>query len=166
MAWCPWHASAVSDLQNSFNTVEPFATILEFVSLGGLIRDEVNSYSWNDDQGGSGENEGLVTAPQNFIFMPEDSGGAGIDPGALTGSDSIWGTGEIDLNPDEYISFRTECDTELTESVGTRLALPMCFAFNVLDQLGLKMWFQLFWDILMLIALGMYLKKSWVDKLQ
>jgi len=166
-AWCPWHSEALTDVQNAFMDVEPFRTMFELLDLGKMVRAEVDSYTWTDEGGGGQPStDGLVTAPPNFIFMPGEGGGGGIDQNAITGPDSIWGTGEIDLTPDDTISYKTECDTELTESVGTRLGLPMCFAFNVLDQLGMRWWFQMFWDFFMFVALVMYIKKNWVDKLQ
>jgi len=166
LAWCPWHSEDLKDMQDAFNTVEPFKTLYELVSLGGLVREEIGTYSWTNDGGGSGDGVAEIQTPPNLFFMPVDQGGAGLDDGYLTGPNTIWGSGEIDLTPDESITFRSTCDMELANSLGTRLAGPMCFGFNVLDQLGLRLWFQMFWDIFMLVLLIMYIKRSWVDKLQ
>jgi len=164
LAWCPWHARAMDEMRDAFAEVEPFRTIFEVVELGVLVRQEVDSYSWNND-GGGGEGVAEMTAPPNYIFMPGDAGGAGIDQSPLTGPDTIWGEGEIEFDTNSY-SFRTECDTELSQALGTRIAPALCFGFNVLDQLGLRLWFQMFWDGFMFIALVMYIKRAWVDPLQ
>jgi len=84
----------------------------------------------------------------------------------ITGEDSIWGTGEIDLTPTTDNTFRTECSLLLADTLGTRIAPSVCFGVNVLDQLGLRAWFQMLWDIFCLIALGIYLKRAWIDKMQ
>jgi len=167
LAWCPEHAEAMGQMREAFEGVEPFKTIFELVDLTALVREEIDSYSWNDDGGGSGEYDAQIQTPPNYIFMPGEGGGAGVDPGALTGPDSIWGEGEIDLSPsaNSGYNFRTECNTELSETLGTRIAPALCFGVNVLDQLGLKLWFQMFWDMFMFVGLVMYIKKSWVDPL-
>lgn len=166
LSWCPWHSETIDEISDAFATVEPFQTISELMSLGSLIREEMSNYTWTNDEGGSGDGVAEMRTPPGLFFMPVDQGGAGIDPGYITGPDTIWGSGVIDLTPDETITFKTTCNMELANSLGTRLATPMCFGFNVLDQLGLRLWFQMFWDFFMLIMLVMYIKKSWVDKLQ
>jgi len=168
LAFCPWHAEALEDMRDSFGEVQPFKTIYELVSLGSMIRSEVESYQWNPEGGGDDPNEGRITAPANWVLYPGDSGGdggVGVYTG-ITGEDSIWGSGEIDLTPTSEYTFRTECSLLLADTLGTRIAPSVCFGVNVLDQLGLRMWFQMLWDIFCLIALGIYIKRAWIDKMQ
>lgn len=160
-AWCPSHADDLIEIQEAFYSVQPFRTIFELIELGSAIKDEVNSYTWTEDAGG-GDATAEFEAPRNFILLPGEGGGGAIP---LVGEDSIWGSGEIDLNPDDAYIFSTECDNELADAVGTRMASSMCFAFNVVDQLGLKTWFQIFWDFGVAGVFVLYIKKNWVDPL-
>jgi len=168
LAWCPEHALAIREAREAFEDVEPFKTMLELIDLTRLMREEVNSMEWIDDGGGTGDGVAEIQPPPNYILVPADGGGADLDPSYLTGDDTIWGTGEIDLTPDngEAYTFKTECDLELKEVLGTRIAPALCFGVNVLDQLGLRWWFQMLWDGFVFIAFLMYLKKSWIAKVQ
>lgn len=161
-SWCPWHVKALKDAEESFYGMEPFGTMFELLNLGNAVKAEIDTYNWIGDSGGSGE-PAEVQAPRNFLFAPGEGGGAEIP---IVGDTTIWGSGEIDLSPDNPANQRVysrECDNLLADSLGTRLAGSMCFSLNVLDQLGLKTWFQWSWDMFMVISLLLYVKNNWVD---
>jgi len=160
LAWCPWHAEAIAAMGARFNELEPFRTIIELIGLGRAIKDEVTAYSWTAEGGGGVPQ---IEGPENFIFMPAEGGGADIP---IVGDDSIWGSGEITLDPDTGYSFSTECNSLLADSLGSRLAAPVCFTTNILNTLGLMSWFQFFWDMGMVFMLLYYVKNAWVDKVQ
>jgi len=162
LAWCPWHTARVNELRNKFTGIEPFSTIMELVDLGRAVQAEVDTYTWVDEGGGE-DVAPEVQPPANYIFAPGEGGGADVP---IVGEDSIWGSGEITLLGPTGQSYSTECDNLLADSLGTRLAAPVCFAFNVTDRLGLNTWFQLLWDLGMLFALFWYIKKNWVDSMQ
>lgn len=157
-AWCPWHTEDLNDLKAQFLGIEPFTTILELIDLGRVVQAEVDTYTWVDD--GGGDDTPQVQAPANYVFAPGEGGGAEIP---IVGEDSIWGSGEITLTGNTGISYSTECDNVLADSLGTRLAAPMCFVFNIVDQLGLLTWVQLLWDLAMLFVLFWYIKRNWID---
>lgn len=163
LAWCPWHTQDLSRIRQKFLGIEPFTTILELVDLGRAMKAEVDTYTWVDDSGGE-DVDPAVQSPRNYIFMPGEGGGADIP---LVGEDTIWGSGEIDLTaPTSGTTYSTECDNILADSLGTRLAAPVCFVFNIMDRLGLLTWVQMLWDLAMLFALFWYIKKNWVDNMQ
>jgi len=163
LAWCPWHAKALKDMEEDFYGIEPFGTMFELINLGRTVKSEIDTYSWTDEGGGGDGEVPEVSAPRHFIFAPGEGGGAEIP---LVGEGTIWGSGEIDLNPNNPANQRdysTECNNLLAESLGSRLATPMCFSMNVIDQLGLLTWFQWMWDMFMVVGLLLYVKNNWVD---
>jgi len=164
LSWCPYHTRQLMSLKDGFYNVEPFGTILEMIDTIAMLRNEVNSYNWGTEGGGADDTV-TVTRPENFVFAPGEGGGAGI-PLVLTGEDSPWGGGDIQLRDTSTPAYSTTCNNMLADALGSRLALPMCFTFNILDQLGLMSWFQWLWDIAMLVGFGFYINKKWVDKLQ
>lgn len=161
ISWCPWHTDRIVALSRSFYDVEPFGTILEVIDTATAIKTEVEAYEWTDE-GGGGAGGPTVQAPRNFVLAPGEGGGADIP---LVGEDTIWGSGEMHLLG-EGSSYSTECNNLLAESLGDRLAVPLCFTFNVVDQLGLKTWFQWIWDMAMIAGLMFYISKRWVDLMQ
>lgn len=161
ISWCPYHTDAVWALRDRFYQVEPFGTILEVMDTAAAVRKEVNAYQWTEE-GGGGEGAAAVQAPRYFIFAPGEGGGADIP---LVGEDTIWGSGEVDLTT-RSVSYSTECNNLMADSLGARLSQPLCFTFNVVDQLGLKTWFQFIWDIGMLAGLLLYIGNKWVDLMQ
>jgi hypothetical protein len=60
----------------------------------------------------------------------------------------------------------TECDNSMANALGDRLGSAVCFGFNVLESLGLRSWFQLFWDLVMIVSLAMYYQNRWISKMQ
>ena len=161
ISWCPWHTDRMVALSRSFYDVEPFGTILEVIDTATAIKTEVEAYEWTDE-GGGGSGGPAVQAPRNFVLAPGEGGGADIP---LVGEDTIWGSGEMHLLG-EGSSYSTECNNLLADSLGDRLAVPLCFTFNVVDQLGLKTWFQWIWDMAMIAGLMFYISKRWVDLMQ
>jgi len=161
ISWCPYHTDAIASMKDQFYQVEPFGTIMEVMDTASAVRKEVNAYQWTGE-GGGGESTAAVQAPRYFVFAPGEGGGGDIP---LVGEETIWGSGEIDLTP-ESVSFSTECNNLMADSLGARLSQPLCFTFNVVDQLGLKTWFQFIWDIAMLAGLLLYIGNKWVDLMQ
>jgi len=164
LSWCPYHTRQLMALKDGFYNVEPFGTILEMIDTIAMLRNEVNSYNWGTEGGGADDTV-TVTRPENFVFAPGEGGGAGI-PLVLTGEDSPWGDGDIQLRDTSTPTYSTACNNMLADALGSRLALPMCFVFNILDQLGMMSWVQWLWDMAMIFGLGFYIKRSWVDRLQ
>ena len=158
ISWCPYHTDRLFDMREGFYQVEPFGTMMEVVDSAQAVQREVASYQWTDE-GGGGADTATVQAPRHFVFAPGEGGGADIP---LVGEDTIWGSGDIDLTPGGA-AYSTECNNLMADSLGDRLAMPLCFTFNVVDQLGLKTWFQWIWDIAMLAGLLMYIGNRWVD---
>lgn len=165
LSWCPYHTRKIMNLKDAFYTVEPFRTVLETIDVIVMIRNEVNAYNWGTEGGGAGDGSVTVEQPEGFVFAPGEGGGAGL-PMGVTGANSPWGEGDIVLRDTETPAYSTTCNNMLADALGVRLALPMCFIFNILDQLGLMSWFQWIWDIAMLVGFGFYINKKWVDKLQ
>lgn len=157
ISFCDYHFVKLVAMRELFYDREPFGSLQELGAAFGLVREQVDQYQWAEDGGGAGPPE--VEYPENFIFASPDGGGAGIP---LVGDDTIWGSGEIDIFADGGETFNTTCNNQLADSLGERLATPVCFAFNVIDALGLSTWFQLFWDITMIVALGMYFQNRWL----
>ncbi len=164
LSWCPYHTRKLLNMKDSFYDVEPFGTLFEMIDLALMMRNEVKAYNWGTEGGGAGETV-TVDQPENFLFAPGEGGGAGI-PMLITGEDSPWGEGDIVLRDTETPTYSTTCNNMLADSLGVRLALPLCFIFNILDQLGLMSWFQWLWDVAMIVGFIFYLNKKWVDKLQ
>lgn len=160
ISWCPWHTDRMIALSRLFYDVEPFGTILEIIDTATAIKTEVDSYQWTDEGGGGSGT--TVQAPRNFVLAPGEGGGADIP---LVGEDTIWGSGEMHLLG-EGSSYSTECNNLLADSLGERLSTPLCFTFNVVDQLGLKTWFQWIWDMAMIAGLMFYISQRWVDLMQ
>ena len=156
LSFCPYHIDALEGMRELFYDREPFGSLQELGQSFGLVRQRVDSYQWSEDQGGDPPD---VSYPENFIFASPDGGGANIP---IVGDDTIWGSGEIDLMGTEGVSFDLTCTNNLAATLGDRLSQPMCFAFNIIDALGLSSWFQLFWDLSMLIALSMYFNNRWL----
>lgn len=157
MSFCNYHWAVIRHMRQLFVMREPFGSINEFAQAMGLVRQRVDSYAWAE----SGGEAPKVEAPNNFIFALE-GGGAEIP---LIGSDTPWGSGDIDILG-EGATFSTECNNNMAGALGERLGSAICFGFNVLDSLGLKSWFQLIWDLVMLISLGMYFQNRWISKMQ
>jgi len=163
LAWCPWHNTAISQLQDEFKEIEAVGVLFEVMGLGLEIRNELGLYEWGDGtEGGGPEDIYEIQAPRNYIFAPGEGGGADIP---LVSGDSVWGGGDIDLGAGlgADVSYSTECDSLLADSLGDRLGGPVCFGFNVIDRLGLITWVQWLWDIGMIIWFFRYIKHAWID---
>ena len=158
ISWCPYHTDRLASMRQSFYAVEPFGTILEVIDTAGAVQAEVSSYQWTDE-GGGGADTATVQAPRHFVFAPGEGGGADIP---LVGEDTIWGSGSIDLTPG-HSPYSTACNNLMAESLGDRLSQPLCFTFNVVNQLGLKTWIQWLWDMAMIFAIFLYLNNKWID---
>lgn len=155
LSFCPYHIEVFTSMRALFYNREPFGSMQEFGQSFGLVRENVDSFQWSEDQGGDPPNVGY---PENFLFASPDGGGASIP---IVGEDTIWGSGEIDILG-EGETFDLTCTNNLAASLGSRLSQPVCFAFNVIDSLGLSSWFQFFWDLSMLIAISMYFQNRWI----
>jgi len=156
LSFCDYHVVRMLQMRDLFYNREPFGSLQEVGASFGLARAQVDQYQWYEDQGGDDPPE--IEYPDNFIFASEDGGGADIP---LVGEDSPWGSGLIDIRG-EGETFSTTCQNNLASSLGSRLSQPLCFAFNVIDSLGLSSWFQLFWDLTMIVAAGMYFQNRWL----
>jgi len=156
MSFCDYHVVRLMQMRDLFYNREPFGSLQELGAAFGLVRAQTEQYQWHDDIGGDDPPE--INYPDNFIFASEDGGGADIP---LVGEDSPWGSGQIDILG-EGETFDTTCQNQLADSLGSRLGQPVCFAFNVIDSLGLSSWFQLFWDLIMIGAAGMYFQNRWL----
>lgn len=155
LSFCPYHIEVLQSMRALFYDREPFGSIQELGQSLGIIRANVDAYAWSDDQGGDPPEVGY---PENFIFASPDGGGANLP---IVGEDTIWGSGSINILG-EGETFSLTCTNNMASTLGTRLAQPFCFAFNVIEGLGLSSWFQLFWDLVMLIAIGMYFQNRWL----
>jgi len=156
LSFCPYHLEVLQSLREIFYYREPFGSLVELGQAFGLVRADVEAFEWHGDAGGEAPEVGY---PDNFIFASPDGGGANIP---IVGDDSPWGSGEIDILG-EGDEFDTTCNNNMADALGERLAAPMCFAFNIIDSLGLSTWFQLFWDLVMIIAMGAYFQNRWLN---
>lgn len=156
LSFCPYHITVISAMADLFYDREPFGSMQEMGQSFGLVRGQVEQYQWSEDQGGDPPD---VEYPENFLFASPDGGGASIP---IVGDDTIWGSGEINILDYSAGEFDQTCTNNLAASLGSRLSAPICFAFNIIDDLGLSSWFQFFWDISMLIALSMYFQNRWL----
>jgi len=154
LSFCPYHIEVLEAMRDLFYTRDPFGSIQELGQSFGLIKENVDSRQWSEEGGG----DPTVGYPENFIFASPDGGGASIP---IVGQDTIWGEGEINILG-EVGEVDLTCTNNLAATLGTRLSQPVCFAFNVIDGLGLSSWFQFFWDISMLIACSMYFQNRWL----
>lgn len=158
LAWCPWHAEAIDDMKEEIYSIGPVGTMMDLVGLGVAIRDEINNYEWSD--AGGGGDDLAIEAPQHYLFMPEEGGGADI-PLANSGN-SIWGGGEVSFEL-SGLSYSTECDNTLADYLGSGLAQSACFGFNVIDKLGLNTWVNLLWNVAMVGLFIRYVIRRWVN---
>lgn len=157
LSFCNYHWAVIRHMRQLFVIREPFGSINEFAQAMGLVRQQVEGYAWAEGGGDAPR----VDTPSNFIFATE-GGGAGIP---LVGPNTPWGDGEINiLGSGATVS--TECTNNMADALGSRLARPICFGFNVLDSLGLRSWFQLFWDLVMIVSLATYFQNRWISKMQ
>ena len=161
MAFCDYHWAVITHMRQLFQQREPFGSIRELASAFGLVRQTVRGFAWVEDGGGDPADV-RVSQPENFIFAPEDGGGASIP---LVGDESPWGEGDINILG-EGAEFDTTCTNNMAAALGARLAGPICFGFNALDSLGIMSWFQLFWDLVMIISASMYYNNRWVKPMQ
>ena len=155
-AWCPYHNEMLASLPRLYRYREPVATFYALMDIFQDIKNETESYVWHEDTGGAGAP--TVAEPENFIFGP-DQGGEGQSPFAGTGPYS----GEevtFDLDGESYSD---NCVSMLADHLGTLLAPGICFATNVLDQLGLTSWYQFFWDTSMLLTFIAYVYSRWIN---
>lgn len=158
LSWCNYHTAMIHGLTGIMEQREPFSAISDFRGALGMIRAEVESYGWLPAGGGSLE----VDNPDNFIFSPPEGGGANLP---IIGDNTPWGSGEINILG-EGAEFSQTCNNRLATSLGDRLSGSLCFAFNALDSLGLRSWFQVMWDLTVLVAMGMYIQNKWIKPMQ
>lgn len=158
LSWCNYHTAMLAGLRGIVEQREPFSAISDFYDAMDFVRVEVEGYGWVPEGGGNAE----VEQPDNFIFAPPEGGGANIP---VVGDDTIWGGGDIDILGDGPAISR-DCQNRLATSLGTGLAGPMCFGFNALEAMGLKTWFQVMWDLAMVVAIGMYFNNRWIKPMQ
>jgi hypothetical protein len=107
------------------------------------VSEVINQYDWGEGM------EGMSDVPNPGMF---DISGDDNNP---------WNGGEISLtNP---ASYSTQCELGLEPYVGIRLAVPMCFIFNILRELALLPWFQLFINLAVIAGLATYFYRKWLD---
>ncbi len=144
-SWGPSHSATAQAIPNAFNDREPFGTIKEVQGVGTTIKGYLNAYEWDYNTEFINGN----TEPDINPFLP--------------GADSPWNGGKITLRG-ATSPYLTSCNLELTKLTGYRLGPSLCFIFDILRRLSLLSWFQSFINVSALIALGLYIKRSWIDK--
>lgn len=151
IAFCPYHAAAITSVMAEFNNREPFGTLLQFTSLPGKIKAEYDQYQWAPSAGGAEIMAGTNDLQPWELF-------------ATLPNSSPYVSGRIEiLKP--MAPFSTFCQTEMGLAIGTRLAGPTCFALNALNGLGLNKWFQLLFDLGLLSILGLYIYNAWIKQM-
>jgi hypothetical protein len=143
---------------------EPFGVVGEVQEANEAIKNEVNKKDW-DNTGLAGQKD----APNQDMFnasyydtpvaIPEEA--EGIDSyRVITGQErSPYNGGSVTFitaggNNSDLVaaSYSDVCDFNMRPVVGERLAEPMCFIFNVLNNLSLMPWLQFLINI---SAIGM-----------
>lgn len=154
VSWCDYHTAATLGIQDMFLTREPFNTILEVKDLIGDIEQEFKSYGWTEDAGGFDLDEAptivgdSINLEKYLPALPEDS---------------PYNSGQIQLTKEGVGGYSTLCSIEMGKATGARLAGPICFALNAMNDLGVTPWFQFMFDLANLITLAFYIYRRWVE---
>lgn len=142
----PRSVSTIAAIPTMFAGQEPFGTLYEIVETQRRVEELVNSYDWEHTG-----LEGMDDAPNPGVIL------------ATASSGSPYNGGKIVLNPRDGSNYSSVCEFELGKIVGKLLATPMCFIFNILRELALMPWFQLFINLACIGALGIYFWKKLID---
>jgi hypothetical protein len=145
VAWCPEHSATMEAVPTMFAGQEPFGTIGEISESVHGVETLVAQYDWS-----AGGLPGQELPPDPATFF---------DPLA---PENPWNAGEIQIYQDST-PYSVLCDYQLADVLGARLAAPMCFIFNILHELALMPWLQLFVDVFTLIAFGIYIHRRWMN---
>jgi len=146
VAWCPEHSATIVAIPTMFNDHEPFGMVGEMSDAKDAVTTIIAQYDW--------ENTGL----EGQRDAPDDEMFTGDLP-----ADSPWNGGDVDLTDDSVV-YSTVCEWQLEAVLGSRLSVAVCFIFNILYQLALMPYLQLFINLSCFLALFMYVGKRWIDK--
>lgn len=151
LSWCPYHTAAIVSLLGKLNEHEPFATLLAFTSLPEQIKAEFVQFQWSQDVGGDLSDLSVnMSQPWDLLAkLPESN---------------PLNTGKIDLTRPATPASRT-CQNEMTKAVGSKLAGPVCFALNTMNQLGVTKWIQFIFDVTMVAIFGLYIWNVWIKQI-
>lgn len=169
-AWCPFHSATLVAVPTTFAGKEPFGMIVEVEESRGTVEAQVGGYDWN-----SAGIPGMEDQPDPNMFLVSTAvpdGRVGMFYSAdTTPYVSPYNGGQIVLSPPqgygksvEAMTYGTYCNVQLTDVIGSRLAVGACFGFNILRQLAILPWFQFFINLSSVIGLYFYIKTAWIDK--
>lgn len=169
-AWCPFHSATLAAVPTTFAGKEPFGMIVEVDESRGTVEAQVAQYDWN-----SAGIPGMEDQPDPSMFLVRTATPQGRIAAFYSAEStqyvSPYEGGQILLSaPQGYgesgeaLSYSTYCNIQMADVIGSRLAVGACFGFNILRQLAILPWFQLFINLCSILALYFYIKTAWIDK--
>jgi len=154
MAWCPVHTNLLTAYLEKFKTVEPLATVYEWMENFKRIRTQISTYDWGD-RGGSNFSLFDVRSSSQLNTLINDN----VFP---SGNNSVWDRGKLisfgqgTSLPDAYYS----CGSALTERIPASLKMGVCFVSAYFVETSASFWIQIALDIGAFFMLIGFLKSS------
>jgi hypothetical protein len=158
-SWCERHTESMISLPMVFQAVEPFATIYEFQTLARETESAVQGYA------NTGGQEVDTLKPQSALLPSGGQSSAIIDVLTTLPADSPYITGQVQIRDTSARVYTTTCNKSLTPAIGPRLGAGVCFQADMMKSLGISIWFQLLFEIALLLAFIFYIKHNWIDKI-